>query len=558
MRLSISKALALGIVSLQIVTICIILASSYLSTEQVLIGHAQKLMRNLSREVIDRSEEFLSPAKSAVSLTGSLARHKVVSSEKPDEMEQYFFDQLVLYPHIAGIYYGNLQGDFHFVRRSPEIAAYQIKRIINDERDRSVQNRWYGLDFELVESNSNPDDLFDPRKRPWFTKAVTEKKQIWTDPYLFFTSNRPGITVASPVFSSEGDLTGVVGVDIDLSSLSDFLGFLELSEHASALILNNNGDVIADRSRGRVYAENEHTGVRRLLRIDEHESDVAKAAVDSLGRKPGWYVLNTAMNTSFEHEGKSYQAVFTPFSDNWPWLLGIYVPEADFLTEIKDNRIVNILLALGITFISVLIGVLFARSLSQPILSLQKSVNAVRNGQLEVDIDTHGSVFSDIDETTTAFSHMVAFLKENKEQRLNLQSRLSQESHFMDAILATMNQGVVICDLEGSLLYANTDARKLQGLSEGQTLQYFDDLPFRLFAVDSKVPLERALRPIYRALSGAVIKDEKIIIETDDGARDVLLINGRAILDSEGNKLGAYILMKVATKEDRFEAQSLT
>ena len=126
MRLSISKALALGIVSLQVVTICIILASSYLSTEQVLIGHAQKLMRNLSREVIDRSEEFLSPAKSAVSLTGSLARHKVVSSEKPDEMEQYFFEQLVLYPHIAGIYYGNLQGDFHFVRRSPEIAAYQI------------------------------------------------------------------------------------------------------------------------------------------------------------------------------------------------------------------------------------------------------------------------------------------------------------------------------------------------------------------------------------------------------------------------------------------------
>jgi nitrogen fixation/metabolism regulation signal transduction histidine kinase len=196
--------------------------------------------------------------------------------------------------------------------------------------------------------------------------------------------------------------------------------------------------------------------------------------------------------------------------------------------------------------------------LSQPILSLQKSVNAVRNGQLEVDIDTHGSVFSDIDETTTAFSHMVAFLKENKEQRLNLQSRLSQESHFMDAILATMNQGVVICDLEGSLLYANTEARKLQGLSEGQTLQYFDDLPFRLFAVDSKVPLESALRPIYRALSGAVIKDEKIIIETDDGARDLLLINGRAILDSEGNKLGAYILMKVATKEDRFKAQSLT
>lgn len=99
----------------------------------------------------------------------------------------------------------------------------------------------------LVQSKQDPGDDFDPRTRPWFTKAVSERKQVWTDPYLFFTSKTPGITVASPVFNEEGGVTGVVGVDIDLSALSDFLGYLELSEHSSALILNNNGDVIAYR-----------------------------------------------------------------------------------------------------------------------------------------------------------------------------------------------------------------------------------------------------------------------------------------------------------------------
>ena len=159
MRLSISKTLALGIVALQVVTVCVIMASSYLSTEQVLIGHAQQLMRNLSREVIHRSEEFLSPAKSAVSLTRSLARNEVVSEEKPEEMEQYFFDQLILYPHIAGIYYGNLEGDFYFVRRSAEVSDFQVKRILNSPEERTVYNRWYSKEHELVDSAFDRDLL---------------------------------------------------------------------------------------------------------------------------------------------------------------------------------------------------------------------------------------------------------------------------------------------------------------------------------------------------------------------------------------------------------------
>ncbi|MDO6512979.1 cache domain-containing protein [Neptuniibacter sp. 2_MG-2023] len=543
MRLSISKALALGIVALQVITVCVILASSYLSTEQVLIGHAQQLMRNLSREVIDRSEEFLAPARSAVSLTGRLAHHQVVSSEKPDEMEQYFFDQLILHPHIAGIYYGNLEGGFHFVRRSTGEAAYQIKRVLEGPQGRLVSNRWFGDDHRLIKAEEDPSDLYDPRTRPWFRKAIAEEHQIWTDPYLFFTSNTPGITVASPVIAKSGDVLGVVGVDIDLSSLSDFLGFLELSEHASALILNNNGDVIAHRRNGQLYIEDPHSGVRRLIHIDEVKSDVARAAVKSLGKQPGWYVLNTAMNTSFEHDDKVYQAVFTPFSDNWPWLLGIYVPEDDFLTEIKENRKLNILLALAITLVSVIIGVMFARSLSRPILSLQKSVNAVRNGELQVDIDKPNSMFSDIEETTTAFSNMIAFLKDNQEKNHQLTKQLSQQGHFMEAVLAAIDDGVVVCDVDGKLIYSSRVVMRLRGLSEDERLERFDDVPFKLFAADGKTLLSKDEWPIYRALAEEIISQEEVIIESALGVRKHLLISGKAIFDKNGEKLGAYISM---------------
>ena len=545
MRLSISKTLALGIVALQVVTVCVIMASSYLSTEQVLIGHAQQLMRNLSREVIHRSEEFLSPAKSAVSLTRSLARNEVVSEEKPEEMEQYFFDQLILYPHIAGIYYGNLEGDFYFVRRSAEVSDFQVKRILNSPEERTVYNRWYSKEHELVDSAFDPEDLYDPRMRPWFMKATNERKQIWTDPYLFFTSKTPGITVASPVFSKAGELVGVVGVDIDLSALSDFLGYLELSEHASALILNNNGDVIAHRNLQGSYADDLNTGQRRLLKINELASESTQTAVASLGKQPGWYVLNTAVNTNFSYEGKQYHAVFTPFSDNWPWLLGIYVPEDDFLTEIKENRKLNLVLAGLITLISVIIGLVFARSLSRPIHGIQKSIQSVKAGVMEVNIDTRGSIFHDIDETTEAFASMVAFLQENQKKSEKLKKQLTHQATIMQAVLSNIESGVVVCDNEGRFVYSNRVVNKLRGLPEGAHLERFDDAPFKLFEPESGRELKQFEWPIFRALEGEVISHLEVEVASALGERKRVAVHGQPLIDSAGEKLGAYVSMRI-------------
>ncbi len=547
MRLSISKTLALGIIGLQVVTVAVILISSYVSTEQVLIGHAQKLMRNLSREVIHRSEEFLSPARSAVSLTQNLARHQVVSAEKPREMEQYFFEQLLLYPHIAGIYYGNLEGDFYFVRRSQEVGAYQIKRIIETEiGEREVTNRWFDEQQVLVQSKQDPGDDFDPRTRPWFTKAVSERKQVWTDPYLFFTSKTPGITVASPVFNEEGGVTGVVGVDIDLSALSDFLGYLELSEHSSALILNNNGDVIAYR-QAEGGSQPVTSTSRRLLRVGELGNPAAEAAVASLNRSPGWYVLNRAENTSFGYDNKVFHAVFTPFSDNWPWLLGIYVPEDDFLDEIKQNQRLNLLLAAAITLASLIIGVMFARSLSRPIKALQKNVEAVKKGQLEVDIDAGSSMFHDIEETTRAFAGMVAFLNENQQKNEQLKRHLTQQASFMEAVLANIDSGVVVCDLEGRFIYSNRVMNKLRGLPEDARLERFEDTPFRLFDPEGEQPLDKQQWPIFRALAGETVTNQDVLIVSALGERKRAQVSGRPLYDTQGEKLGAYILVHQVT-----------
>ena len=419
-----------------------------------------------------------------MSLTRSLARHQVVSETQPDAMERYFFEQLVLNSHIAGIYFGNLNGNFHFVRRSNDIASFQIKRITEVHGTRAVDNRWYDLDFNLLDQLTDPNDRYDPRTRPWFVKALAERKQVWTEPYVFFTSQTPGITVASPVYSEQGSIVGVVGVDIDLTSLSDFLNQLELSSGASALIMNNNGDIVAHRNIGKSFIKDPVSGENRLLRINEVGLPASVAAVDSLGMKEGWFLLYTAKTGTFEHNERHYHSVFTPFSENWPWLLGIYMPEDDFLAEVQQNQQQNLLVAILVTSISVFICILFAKSLSKPILAIQRGVQAVRRGEYEVDMDTQKSYFNDIAETSEAFGDMLNVLKANKVSNEQLQKELKTQAQVMESALGFIEDGVVVSDIHGSIIFANSVAREMRGLGQSERFEKLDDAPVEIFTAD--------------------------------------------------------------------------
>ncbi len=152
-----------------------------------------------------------------------------------------------LTPQFAGIYYGDERGDFIYVMRAPKDAPAQFRTKIMRRAGDAVDTRyvWRDGDFRAVERRADPADRYDPRERPWYVGAKAKGVTTWTDPYIFYSSKNPGVTVASPIFDDSGSLNGVVGVDIEIGAISDFLAKLKIGEHGVALIMNHNGDVIA-------------------------------------------------------------------------------------------------------------------------------------------------------------------------------------------------------------------------------------------------------------------------------------------------------------------------
>ncbi|MEM9576243.1 MAG: cache domain-containing protein [Pseudomonadota bacterium] len=381
MKWSLGLVLALCLAGLQFVAVTIVVFSSFVTSERALLEHARDLLGDVGTNTIEHSKGFLNPAKGAVELARRLAENRVIASEDFEQLERLLFQQLQIAPQFAGIFYGDNTGSFVYVMRSDGPGPFRSKIIERDGTERVTELIWRNNDYNVVERRDDPTDTYDPRTRPWFQSAEAERTSIWTDPYIFFTSQKPGITAASPVFDDSDGMCGVIGVDIGIDAISDFLSRLNIGESGTALILNKNGDVIAHPDQKLIRREN-GDGTFRFVNIGEIDDPVARAAFSGL-LSGSDVSVDREVVTRFEHGGATYVSTVMPvISDQLPWTIAVYAPEDDFTGPIKANRAQNIWIAIAIAAVSGCIGLLLASYIHKPVRAFAVRSALVSQGEV--------------------------------------------------------------------------------------------------------------------------------------------------------------------------------
>ncbi len=382
MKTSLGVLLAVCLAGLQFVAVLVVVSSSYVTSEQALIRHARDLLRDVGINTMEHARGFLSPAEGAAELAARLAQNRVIASDDPRRLEQLLFQQLLIAPQFAGAYYGSESGDFVMVLRTPDgPAPFRSKIITHEGGERQVELIWRTPDFQTVKHEFDPTDLYDPRERLWYTRARTEKVTIWTDPYIFFTTQEPGITLASPVLDGTGVL-GVIGVDIEISRISDFLARLNIGEHGRAMIINDNGDVIA-HPQVELLKTRDDDGTLRFANIAEFEDPIARAAFGGL-LKEGQVRVAAETPTQFVHDRARYVATLMPMqSDILPWTVAVYAPENDFTADIKKNRRDNTWIAALIAAITGVAGLVLANYIHKPVRAFAVRSALISQGEVD-------------------------------------------------------------------------------------------------------------------------------------------------------------------------------
>jgi len=316
--------------------------------------HTMDIMENISDLTVKETQNFFSIARGAAHLTKRLISSNVVNTEKEhlEKLEKYFFDQLEIYPQFAGIYFANPGGGFYYVSRNSSLTpnGYRTKFIENSPQGRQVKMIFRDKDRKILEEKFDPKDMYDPRLRPWYTKAIKEKQVIWTNPYIFFTSQKPGITTAGPIYDDNGDLLGVVGVDIELDVLSKFIGGLRVGKTGLAFMIDQDSNVIAYPDPNQLrYSEGKKDSKIRLPKLWELSNPICKLAFDSIQKiktsDEPQKLRNNSIFAGFDSEKEKYYTMFTPVQESKiSWMIGVYIPESDYLGRLKTNQRINLLL----------------------------------------------------------------------------------------------------------------------------------------------------------------------------------------------------------------------
>ncbi|NNE96540.1 MAG: cache and HAMP domain-containing protein [Acidimicrobiales bacterium] len=372
-----------------------------------IVAGMQSILANVSASTTARSEDFLSDARGSAEVAAYTLEKGALNSD--DELESFFGSVLEATPSVNGIFYGTVEGDFAYVTRSSDVdgALLRTKFIRTTDGSRIVELIYRDESFAAVESRLDPDDPYDPRTRPWFQRAMADQGTILTDPYVFFTSQQPGVTAASPVRNDEGDIVGIVGVDIELSDLSTFLADLSLGRNGTGFIFNTDGEVVALEDQS-LIRQPDGDGFR-LSSVDELNSEVLRSSYEAsidIGSQPRTFVTQ---------EGDSTLHAFVAPIDQTDWILGVALDEDDFLGDVRNEQQRSNLVAVALGLVGIVAGWRLIQNVVAPLRDLRGRALRIQEGDLE-ETEPSTAVIDELRETSDAFDQMVASLLERRQE----------------------------------------------------------------------------------------------------------------------------------------------
>ncbi|MDV9030747.1 methyl-accepting chemotaxis protein [Pseudomonas sp. RAC1] len=125
-------------------------------------------------------------------------------------------------------------------------------------------------------------DGYDPRKRPWYSAAVSANQTLLTPPYQASVGGLV-VTIAIPVKArGSGELLGVVGGDLSLDSLVDIINAVDFGGIGHAFLVDREGQVIVSPDKDQLMKNLKDLYPNSGLRVEPGMQDVTLAGSERI------------------------------------------------------------------------------------------------------------------------------------------------------------------------------------------------------------------------------------------------------------------------------------
>lgn len=232
--------IALAMATIIVGAVAAPVATIVMTRQQNAVETADEIVVSISARTADLLASELIDATRTIEVVSLLLDDAL----EDDSVATLLAAQVRSLPQLSGAFVGFPDGGFTFVRRDDDGLTLKDIDMTNG---RIVTEAPLGDDLLPTEA-VQLDDTYDPRTRPWYSSAQAADGSIWTEPYVFFSSGKPGVTTARAVRDATGSLVAIIGVDLDLEQLTAILDNLPIGHDADAFILAH--DVVVSAPSG--------------------------------------------------------------------------------------------------------------------------------------------------------------------------------------------------------------------------------------------------------------------------------------------------------------------
>ena len=331
----------------------------------ILIG-AHRSVEELSHSVIHstligvdaRLGGFFQPVREVLAAARDWASASHVQLDAPQSVNELFVPLLANMPEISGVTIANQAGDSYYLSHHEKAWRSRLSRP-TVSGGRELWKTWHDVPSQVTEGSKETG--FDARQSPWFLGALDGRDEHgvhWTEPYTFFTSQEPGITVSTTFTATDGSI-GVIALDLRLMDISLFTSGLAVSEHGMALVLTELGQVLGLPSHEK-FENAEAIRQAVLSRPEELGIGVLVDAVAAWRATGG----DAARTVQFSSEGEDWWVGTHPFEldGGRRFWVAIVVPESDFLAGAIAQRNQAFLIAVIALVVAVVMAIFLDRA----------------------------------------------------------------------------------------------------------------------------------------------------------------------------------------------------
>jgi signal transduction histidine kinase len=355
--------------------------------------NGQKAVNDLAEQLTDKAsdlvdqhlDDYLSQPHKLNQINADAVKLELLDLRDRKKAGQYFWKQMQVYnfSYISGT---NTDGT------RAGAARYDGKTVTIDD---SLSKTF---DTSATDGEGNRTQLlktkqpYDCLNEGWYINTVKAGKAIWSQISVWDNPGNPYIAASAnrPIYDAENQLIGVLGVDIHLLKLSDFLRKLKASPSGHVFIIERDGMLIANSSKQQPYAL-VNGKVQRLKAIESPDL-LVRGISQQIHKKLGFQQITQHQDLQLDFQGERQYVHIEPWQDKYglDWLVVVVLPERDFMQQINANTRTNILLCLAALGIAIALGIYTSRWIAQPILNLNRASMAIADGNLEQNLEEAG------------------------------------------------------------------------------------------------------------------------------------------------------------------------